>query len=115
MTAMETLLLIEREGPPATAADRIVRAFRGYQATVGDESPLSLIRRAAWMAELREAMATYGHVACVDGVGLMQQGNGECPEVIITVPSVCYQRIPIAHRVNDLGLKRPAKTWRFPG
>jgi hypothetical protein len=110
---METLLLIEREGPSATPADRVVRAFRGYRETYGDERPLSLIRRAAWMAELRDAMAKYGHVACVDGVGLMQQGSGECPEVIITVPSVCYQKIPIANRVNDLGLKRPAKTWRF--
>jgi hypothetical protein len=112
---METLFVTEREGPPATAADRIVWAFRGYRATYGDESPLSLIRRAAWMAELREAMAKYGRVACVDGVGLQQNGDGDPPEVQITVPSVCYQKIPLANRVNDLGLKRPAKTWRFPG
>lgn len=112
---METILLLEREGPPATAADRIVWAFRGYRSTYGDESPLGLIRRAAWLAELREAMAAHGPVAFVDGWGIKQCGMGERPEVVIAEPSDVYRGMPLAMRVPDLGAKRPAETWRFPG
>lgn len=111
---METILLVERDGPKATPADRVVRAFRGYQATYRDESPLGLIRRASWLAELRDAMAKYDRVACVDGMGIVQVGNADPPAVHITVPSVVYQKIPLANRVTDLGLKRPAKSWRCP-